>query len=194
MFYFLFPFFIMHACIFVLIPPKSRVQSAVQEALAPFDMAECQETEKVYLTDAEIQELARCYQRKPADLSKFVEEITYEGHPLSVDSEGIYWMDTFSSGYWDWYAIGGRWNNRLPGAVNNVVNAGKLACLLTTEECLPYYLVTPDGEWIEDIQSGWQCYNHSEHAQQGTKCWIKQLCALLKEWSEYDVVCVDIHC
>lgn len=50
---------------------------------------------------------------------------------------------------WDWYVIGGRWNNSIPG------NEVKISEIPIEKIETPYAFVTPDGEWVEQGEMGW---------------------------------------
>ena len=50
---------------------------------------------------------------------------------------------------WDWYMIGGRWSNSIPG------NEVKMSDIPSEKIETPYAFVTPDGEWVERGEMGW---------------------------------------
>ena len=50
---------------------------------------------------------------------------------------------------WDWYLIGGRWNNSISG------NEAKMSEIPIEKIETPYAFVTPDGEWVERGKMGW---------------------------------------
>ena len=50
---------------------------------------------------------------------------------------------------WDWYQIGGRWSNSIPG------NEVKMSEIPIEKIETPYAFVTPDGEWVERGEMGW---------------------------------------
>ena len=50
---------------------------------------------------------------------------------------------------WDWYLIGGRWNNSIPS------NEVKISEIPIEKIETPYAFVTPDGEWVEQGKVGW---------------------------------------
>lgn len=50
---------------------------------------------------------------------------------------------------WDWYQIGGRWCNTIPG------NEAKMSDIPIEKIDTPYAFVTQDGEWVERGQMGW---------------------------------------
>lgn len=50
---------------------------------------------------------------------------------------------------WDWYVIGGRWSNAIPG------NEVKMSEIPIEKIETPYAFITPDGEWVEQGEMGW---------------------------------------
>lgn len=50
---------------------------------------------------------------------------------------------------WDWYQIGGRWSNSVPG------DEVKMSEIPIEKIETPYAFVTPDGEWVERGEMGW---------------------------------------
>lgn len=50
---------------------------------------------------------------------------------------------------WDWYQIGGRWSNSIPG------DEVKMSDILIEKIETPYAFITPDGEWVERGEMGW---------------------------------------
>ena len=50
---------------------------------------------------------------------------------------------------WDWYVIGGRWSNAIPG------NEEKMSEIQLEKIETPYAFITPNGEWVEQGEMGW---------------------------------------
>lgn len=50
---------------------------------------------------------------------------------------------------WDWYQIGGRWCDAIPG------NEANLSEIPIGQIDTPYAFITPDGEWVERGKMGW---------------------------------------
>ena len=50
---------------------------------------------------------------------------------------------------WDWYQIGGRWSNSIPG------DEVKMSDIPIEKIETPYAFITPDGEWVERGEMGW---------------------------------------
>lgn len=50
---------------------------------------------------------------------------------------------------WDWYQIGGRWSNSIPG------DEVKMSEIPIEKIETPYAFITPDGEWVERGEMGW---------------------------------------
>ena len=50
---------------------------------------------------------------------------------------------------WDWYQIGGRWSNTIPG------DEVKMSEIPIEKIETPYAFITPNGEWVEQGEMGW---------------------------------------
>ena len=50
---------------------------------------------------------------------------------------------------WDWYQIGGRWSNTIPG------DEVKMSEIPIEKIETPYAFITPNGEWVERGEMGW---------------------------------------
>lgn len=50
---------------------------------------------------------------------------------------------------WDWYQIGGRWSNSIPG------DEVKMSEIPIEKIETPYAFITPNGEWVERGEMGW---------------------------------------
>ena len=55
---------------------------------------------------------------------------------------------------WDWYSIGGRWNNNLVTKSDNKVNIAYKKDVKLSTEIIPFAIIK-DGHWIERGQMGW---------------------------------------
>ena len=66
-----------------------------------------------------------------------------------VDEDGSILSTYNPKAKWDWYQVGGRWNNSIPG------NEVKMTEVNIDKIDPPYAFVTPDGEWVERGEMGW---------------------------------------
>ena len=66
-----------------------------------------------------------------------------------VDEDGSILSTYNPKSKWDWYQIGGRWSNSIPG------DEVKMSEIPIEKIETPYAFVTPDGEWVERGEMGW---------------------------------------
>ncbi len=140
------PIFIMHYCVFVLIPQDADIDIEIEKALAPFDDDLKVDPYKVYLDPREITAMARHYGTKRTDFKTLAAHMDdWRSNLGGVDDRGLFAVSTFNpNAKWDWYAIGGRWDGHLPG---NVLSAAALLKRPDLKSLLPAALVTSDGSW-----------------------------------------------
>lgn len=63
---------------------------------------------------------------------------------------------------WDWYTIGGRWNNYLKTLSGETTNED-YASEIDWKDIIPFAFVTPIGEWHERGEMGWwACVSNGE--------------------------------
>ena len=85
---------------------------------------------------------------------------------------------------WDWYVIGGRWNNSLPNK-RNIIPMEKLG----NYEAFSY--LTPDGKWIEQGQIGMFATTLNK---ENNKDWNRRFEALRTKYKKgYMGILVDCH-
>lgn len=194
---YLFTFFIMHYCAFVLIDAVDDVESAVDSRLQSFDEGLEVEPYRVHLSHQGVRRMAEHYKIHPADLQALVEKMPeWTNRSGGVDRDGLYYLTTCNpDGRWDWYEIGGRWNRYIPGARNNVINAGTLAKSPNLPRCLPYFVLTPGGNWLERerfyFADDWKA---TKKEALDDEEWLRIVRDVLHRWPDCRVVCVDIHC
>lgn len=85
---------------------------------------------------------------------------------------------------WDWYKIGGRWDNALEGSNVQKIREfpeGTLKC---------YALVTPTGEWHARAKMGW--FGVSSNEQEDDK-WQAEYYEILSAFPSNLAVIVDCH-
>lgn len=185
----------MHYVTFVIIGKDDDPETAVTRALEPFDEALEVKPYRRYLDASDIQHMAAHYGLPPTDLPGLARKMqdwwTCEG---GVDARGLYAVTTLNpDGKWDWYEIGGRWHRYIPGSRGNVIGARTLLRSRHLRKCLPYYLLTPDGRWLESA-FGWRIGPPKTPADRlADRRWFALVRRVLKEFSDRKVVCVDIH-
>jgi hypothetical protein len=141
----------MHYCTFVIIGPKGDPDALVAGALAPFDEALAVPPYREYLQPFDIERMASHYTLDQRDLEALAQRMNeWTGRPGGVDERGLYFTTTNNpEGRWDWYEIGGRWNGLLKRASRNVISTRALRKSPDLKDLLPYYVLTPDGTWLE---------------------------------------------
>jgi hypothetical protein len=147
-----------------------------------------------YYDHDEIKRMAAHFKIDPADLNALAKRMPdWEGHPGGVDRSGLYALPTYNpDGRWDWYEIGGRWDGYIPHAKRNVIKAKTLAQATYLGKCLPYFLLTPGGEWIEHERYYLAAKGVEKEAMKD-RAWESKVRDILNEWRDEYVVCVDIH-
>lgn len=105
----------MHYVLHVIHPANVDVDEYVTEKMAPFyEELEVPEY-KVYYSEKEIASAQKWYSEKgfhdgddPMDVVPF----SWDNSTTYVDEKGAYKLSTWNpQGYWDWWVIGGRWND-----------------------------------------------------------------------------------
>lgn len=190
------PIFPMHYCVFVLIPPTDDIDGAVAAALEPFDEALEVEPYRVHLDHAAVTRMAGHYRIPAAHLHELAKKLPdWTGRDGGVDRDGLYYLSTCNpDGYWDWYEIGGRFDGYIPYARRNVIRAGTLAKSDTLSRCLPCYVVTPPGEWLEQERSYFEGGGTDIRTEKMVDAnWLRLVRDTLREHADHLVVCVDIH-
>lgn len=186
----------MHYCMFVMIGLHTDTEFAVFEALAPFDEQLKVAPFRDHLDLTEVRMMAKHYSLDSANLHELATHMNdWRGRTGGVDREGLYSLSTGNpDGRWDWYEIGGRWNRYIPHSRSNTITAVTLARAEYLGRCLPYFIVTPDGEWLERER-----YYTSSDLKSVKKealeedAWLRIVRDTLLRWPKHRVVCVDIH-
>lgn len=185
----------MHYCVFVMIEPDSDIETSVMKAMEPFDEALEVEPYRIHFNYEEVQRMAKFYNIDPADLHALAAKMEdWTNHEGGVDRQGLYQLTNFNpDGRWDWYEIGGRWDGYIPGAEDNVIPAGKLMNDPQLKNRLPYFVLTPDGEWLEHER--FYIVNGDMKTERfDDEAWLAEVRNALQQWPTHDVVVVDIHC
>ena len=194
----LFPFFLpflpMHFCTFVIIGNTPDPQHAIDTALAPFDEGLKVEPYRDYLAPSEIGHMASHYGIPATDLPALAQKMEdWRSANGGVDARGLYALTTFNpNGRWDWYEIGGRWDRYIPGSRRNIVRVETLLKRRRLRRCLPYQLVTPDGQWLEREDA--PLFGPLTDAdRQRESRWFAEIRDALAPYPDHKVVCVDVH-
>lgn len=85
---------------------------------------------------------------------------------------------------WDWYLIGGRWNNSIPG------NEVKISEISIEKIETPYAFVTPDGEWVEQGKIGWFGISSNEIDEDEWNAKFKEYLKTLDK----DIILTQVDC
>lgn len=186
----------MHYCVFVLTDPRCDPEDAVEAALTPFNEQNDVEPYRVYLSHDEVVRMAARFGLVPADLHALALKMPeWTGCRGGVDREGLYYLSSCNpDGRWDWYEIGGRWDGYIPRSRNNTIIAGTLARSASLSRCLPCFLLTPEGDWLEHER--FYFLNNLENSKTEKleeQHWFRIVQEALSKWPKYRVVCVDVH-
>lgn len=90
---------------------------------------------------------------------------------------------------WDWYEIGGRWNDFLDLG-GNIIGIPTIIEAFKKQDKGVYAIVTPDGAWHEKGEMGWWGISRNEN-----KDWDKDMFDILKDYNsdEYIGIIIDCH-
>lgn len=185
----------MHYSTFVIIGRDADPEPAVATALQPFDEDLEVEPYHDYLDASEIQRMAERYRIPPTALPALARKMEdWRGREGSVDAHGLYALTTYNpDGKFDWYEIGGRWDGYIKGSRHNVISAKALHRSPRLRKCLPYYLATPDGRWLEHEDAPLFGAPATSTQRRSERRWLTQVRRVLKQYIHCKVVCVDIH-
>jgi len=179
-----------------MIGPKTDIDIGVAQALAPFDEELVVEPYRVHLDYAEVRMMAKHYEIEPASVNQLAKQMKDWRHREGgVDREGLHSLSTCNQdGRWDWYEIGGRWDGYIPYSRQNSIKAETLAKGDYLADCLPCFVLTPDGVWLEHERFYFS--NNGKESQKEAlddKTWLSIIREVLSRWPNHRVVCVDIH-
>ena len=186
----------MHYCTFVIIGSKGDPDALVAGALAPFDEALAVPPYREYLQPFEIQRMASHYKLDQPDLNALADRMKdWTNRPGGVDQRGLYFTTTNNpEGRWDWYEIGGRWDRFRKRASGNVISTRALRKSPDLQDILPYYVLTPDGTWLEYKRYVPDPQSIGHFATKPHDQWLAEVTETLLQHPKHRVVCVDIHC
>lgn len=91
---------------------------------------------------------------------------------------------------WNWYTIGGRFNNYLKTLSGKTTNEDYVS-KIDWEDILPFAFVTPIGEWHERGKMGWWACVFNEKATDNWESEFKEFLGSLDE--DTIVTVVDCH-
>lgn len=120
----------MHYVLHVIHPADVNVYEYVEEKMAPFyEELEVPEY-KVYYSEKEIKSAQKWYAEKgfndgddPNDIVPF----SWDNSTTYVDEKGAYKLSTWNpQGHWDWWVIGGRWDNYWELGMDDAISTGSV--------------------------------------------------------------------
>lgn len=181
-----------HYLTYVFIPDETDIDTAVAKALWPFGDEFPVKPWKCYLDPGEIAAMGRCFKLPTRARQQLAERMeAWNGGRGGVDEKGLHAVLTYNpAAQWDWYEIGGRWNNRLPG---NVMIARSLLTSPTLKGLLPHDFLTPDGAWharSRFVSTGWP---HGHIVHKSGRRWLEEFTLALTSYPGHRVVGVDRH-
>jgi len=194
-FYSAIPLLQMHYWTFVIIGPKGDPEQLVADRLEPFNEQRKVAPYREYLAKFEIARMAEHYKLKRNDLRALAERMEdWRGWPGGVDGKRLFYTTTLNpDGRWDWYEIGGRWNGRIKEAKRNVISTRALRKSPHLKDSLPYYVVTPDGTWLEHQSFFGDGRWSGRLERKPDDLWFREVTEALEDYPAHRVVCVDIH-
>ncbi len=186
----------MHFCTFVIIGAKGDPDALVAGALAPFDEMLAVTPYREYLQPFDVERMASHYTLDRNDSKALAERMKdWTGRPGGVDQRGLYFTTTNNpDGRWDWFEIGGRWSGFLKGASRNVISTRALRKSPDLKDLLPYYVLTPDGTWLEHERYFPDPHSVGHFETKPDEQWLAEVIEALEQYPDSRVVCVDIHC
>lgn len=105
----------MHYVLHVIHPADVDVEEYITEKMAPFNEQLEVPEYKDYYTAKQIASAKEWYAEKgyaPGDDPNDIIPFSWNNTPCYTDENGVYKLSTWNpQGYWDWWTIGGRWDN-----------------------------------------------------------------------------------
>ena len=190
--YFL-PTHCMHYLTYVFIPPEGDdIEAAVADALRPFGDDFAVKPWKQYLRPGEIAAMAKTFRLRRSGLHRLAGQMPgWNGCAGAVDERGLFAVRTDNpDARWDWYEIGGRFGESLPG---NVAPARSLLRARKLSSCLPHDFLTPDGVWHSRDRYTPRDWGAGRFVRVREKRWRAAFTVALRTFPAHRVVCVDLH-
>lgn len=189
---------------YVIIGPNTNnIETAVAQALAPFDEDRAVRPYKLHLSASTVTAMAKYYNIPETDLAGLIAKMSdWLGDAGGNDHLGLYARCSHNpDGKWDWYQIGGRFNGRISGDCrsddargidHNMVPVSDLIAAPDFAARVPAVVVTPYGEWIArsvfvTTSAGWHVRDVPRRR------WRERVRRILKAFPNHRVVCVDAH-
>lgn len=109
-----------------------------------------------------------------------------------IDEEGNIYSTYNPNSKWDWYVVGGRWEDGLTNIEGKHVSYGSVKAIDWNKTNIPFAFVTPDGKWHERGKMGWWAIVSNE---KGEDVWEKEFRDTLESLKDdnVSVVLVDCH-
>ena len=182
---------------------KEKVKSGweLEELMAPFS-----ETDETYFepymrytrTEA-IQYAREMWDEAEGKTDDELADWAVEDTGYEVDSEGNFIYYSNPNAEWDWWSLGGRWDNMLLNKhTKKYSNSEKLSNLDWKEMSKDhpfetYALLTPDGNWLTSGSMGW--FGISTATQEGRDEWSESFRKTLQPYLQegYYITIVDCH-
>lgn len=180
-----------HFTVGVLIPgdtAPTEVENAVGQLLAPFDENIDMEPYPVEIVGEKLAQMQDYYHT--TDLGQLAAKMPeWNSCDGKVEGGTLYAMSTYNpQSKWDWWVIGGRWSDTVPG------NVCKVRELPEGFDC--YALVAPGNPehpepfWHEKGQMGWFGMSYNE---KGADNWDAERAEVLSAFPGHLLVVVDCH-
>ena len=91
---------------------------------------------------------------------------------------------------WDWYEVGGRWNNVLTTQNGTKTNEDLVSEIDWNETSCPFAFIDPIGRWYEKGEMGWWAIVANEKDKDS---WQEEFKKAVKEYNDCTVTVVDCH-
>lgn len=141
-----------------------RADQNIEDLLAPYD-----EDLKVAPYLEYTKEEAIEYGKKnytPGHTDEELWKMVADGY--ETDDQGNIYSNYNPASKWDWYQVGGRWNNELP-TIHGPANEARIADIDKSKDFTSYAVITPNGIWYAPGDMGW--FGYSSETEDEAKKW-----------------------
>ncbi len=176
----------MHYVALVILPKRvQNVEAAVKKAMAPFDEDIRHPPRKVAVVPRTLEVAANYYEINPSDLAALARKWKdWSGRRGVVEDGVLKELQTDNpNGLWDWYQIGGRWNDWLPGK--------RQLCWFIPRDKVPYCFITPGNVFV--VRETYVMGDWDEGRFVETPDFEEKYHAALGKFSDHLAVVVDYH-
>lgn len=194
----------MHSFSIVILPANViSIREFIKQILAPFYMELEVEPYKEFFTKEYTYDVAR--QRGAGTNLELIDEILREKEKdMGVENGLIYWMTTYNpNSKWDYWKIGGNYdkaiyelktslNLKQIGNDEDICN-NTCPVSLIPKDCIPYSIVTPNGDWYSEADYGWKMMNSKEENEKALIEWKKKVKYLFEKYWDSLAVGLDVH-